>query len=146
MRSEHSITGRWPDFFRDMRRTQEQMNRLFRGLPLSVTSEFPPVNVWINSDAAIVTAEVAGVKQDQLDITVYQNTVTLRGQRDPEQVGEDAIVHRQERASGPFARTVVLPFRLDADKVSARFERGVLALSLPRPETDKPRQIKIASS
>jgi HSP20 family protein len=61
-------------------------------------------------------------------------------------VGEDAIVHRQERATGAFARTVVLPFRLDADKVSARFERGVLALSLPRPETDKPRQIKIASS
>jgi len=55
-------------------------------------------------------------------------------------------VHRQERATGAFARTVVLPFRLDADKVSARFERGVLALSLPRPETDKPRQIKIASS
>jgi HSP20 family protein len=70
----------------------------------------------------------------------------LRGQREPEQVGEDATVHRQERATGPFARTVVLPFRLDADKVSARFERGVLALSLPRPEADKPRQIKIASS
>jgi HSP20 family protein len=146
MLSEHSVTGRWPDFFRDMRRTQEQMNRLFRGLPLTVTAEFPPVNVWVNSDGAIVAAEVPGVKQDQLDITVYQNTVTLRGQRDAEPLAEDAIVHRRERATGQFARTVVLPFRLDADQVSARFERGVLTLALPRPATDKPRQIKIASS
>jgi HSP20 family protein len=146
MLSEHGVTGRWPDFFRDMRRTQEQMNRLFRGLPLTVTSEYPPVNVWIGSDGAIVTAEIPGVKQDQVDITVYQNTLNLRGERDPEPIEEDAIVHRQERVTGTFARTVVLPFRIDADKVSARFERGVLMLALPRPASDKPRQIKIGGS
>jgi HSP20 family protein len=45
---------------------------------------------------------------------------------------------------GPFARTIVLPFRVDADKVSARFDRGVLTLELPRPAADRPRQIKVA--
>src|SRR3954469_2045628 len=104
MRSGYGVTGRWPDFFRDMQYAQDQMSRLFRGLPLTVTSEFPPVNVWIGTDGAIVTAEVAGVKQDQLDISVYQNTVRLRGERDNEEVGEDVIVHRQERVTGPFAR------------------------------------------
>ena len=47
---------------------------------------------------------------------------------------------------GPFARTVVLPFRVDADNASASFERGVVTLTLPRPQDDKPRQIKVARS
>jgi HSP20 family protein len=75
---------------------------------------------------------------------VHQDTVTLRGKRDPEIMGgEDVIVHRQERAHGPFSRTVVLPFRVDADQVSARFDRGILILELPRPAADKPRRIAI---
>jgi HSP20 family protein len=52
-------------------------------------------------------------------------------------------VHRRERAQGPFARTIALPFRVDAEKVAARFDRGVLTLTLPRPEADKPRQVKV---
>ena len=71
---------------------------------------------------------------DQLDITVHQNTVILRGKREAETMDKDAIPHRRERAHGPFTRTVTLPFRVDADKVGARFDRGVLTLELPRPE------------
>ena len=84
------------------------------------------------------------VSPDQLDVTVHQDTVTLRGKREPEALDGDAVVHRQERPQGPFTRTVVLPFRVDADRVSARFERGVLTLELPRPESDKPRKVRIA--
>jgi HSP20 family protein len=135
---------RWPDLLRDVRRTQEEMNRLFGGLRLATTSEFPPVNVWAGADGAVIAAEVPGVSPDQLDITVHQDTVTLRGKRDPEIMGDDMIAHRQERAHGSFARTVVLPFRVDADKVAARFERGLLTLELPRPAADKPRQVKVA--
>jgi HSP20 family protein len=54
------------------------------------------------------------------------------------------IIHRQERQQGPFARTLVLPFRVDADKVAAHFNRGVLTLDLPRPAADKPRHIQVA--
>jgi HSP20 family protein len=135
---------------REMRRTQEEMNRILSGLRfplgLSFRSEFPPVNVWAGPDGAIVTAEVPGVGADQIDVTVHQDTVTLRGKRDPAAMAEDAVVHRQERPRGLFARTVMLPFRVDADKVSARFERGILTLDLPRPESDKPRHIKVAHS
>jgi HSP20 family protein len=127
-----------------MQRLQDEMNHLFSSPRFAMRSEFPPVNVWVGADGAIVKAEVPGVSPDQLDITVHQDIVTLRGKRDVEPMGDDAIVHRQERPHGPFARTFTLPFRVDGDKVSARFERGVLTLELPRPAADKPRQIKVA--
>jgi HSP20 family protein len=71
------------------------------------------------------------VPPDQLDVTVRQDTVTLRGKRAPDAVEGDAIVHRRERPYGPFTRTFILPFRVDADRVSARFNRGILTLELP---------------
>jgi HSP20 family protein len=134
---------RLPDLFRDMRRAQEDMNRLFGGFRFALRTEFPAANVWASADGAIVTAQVPGVKPDELDVTVHQDTVTLRGRRDPEVTEEDAVVHRRERPYGPFTRTFILPFRADADRVAARFDRGVLTLELPRPESDKPRHVKI---
>jgi HSP20 family protein len=146
MLRQYGTEGRWPSHFQDIRRTQEELNRLFGGLRLSLRAEFPPVNVWAGPDGSIVTAEVAGVNPDELDITVHQDTVTISGKREPELPGDDALVLRQERAYGAFVRTLMLPFHVDTNKVSARFERGVLFLELPRPEQDKPRHIKIAHS
>ena len=134
---------RLPDALRDMRRAQEEMNRLFGGLRFALRSEFPAVNLWASAGGAIVTAQVPGVSPEQLDVTIHQDTVTMRGKREPETFEGDVVWHRQERAHGPFARTLVLPFRVDADRVSARFERGVLSLELPRPESDKPRHVNI---
>jgi HSP20 family protein len=134
---------RMPDLFREMRRAQEDMNRLFGGLRFALRTEFPSANVWASAEGAIITAQVPGVQPDQLDVTVHQDTVTLRGRRDPEAMDGDAIVHRRERPYGPFTRTFILPFRADADRVTARFNRGILTLELPRPESDKPRHVKI---
>lgn len=144
MLSAYTAAPRWPDFFSDMRRAQDQFNRLFDSARLAPNVDFPPVNIWVGRDGAIVTAEVPGVNSDQVEITMHQNTLVLRGKRDPELTGEDVTPLRQEREHGPFVRTVILPFRVDADKVSARFERGILFLELPRPEEDKPRQIHVA--
>ena len=108
---------RRPDVLRDLRRAQEDMNRLFGGVRFAPRSEFPAVNVWAGADGAIVTAEVPGVSPDQIDVTVHQDTVTLRGKREPEAAAGDAVEHRRERTYGPFVRTVVLPFRVDADQV-----------------------------
>jgi HSP20 family protein len=104
------------------------------------------VNLWTGPEGAIVAAQVPGVNPEELDITIRRDTVTLRGNRKPEAVEDGAVVQRQERMHGAFARNIVLPFRVDADKASAKFERGVLTLTLPRPEDDKPRQIKVARS
>jgi HSP20 family protein len=137
---------RLPGVLRDMRRAQDEMDRLFGGFRLALRTEFPAVNVWVGTDGAIVTAQVPGVSPDQLDVTVHQDTVTLRGKREVEALDGETTVHRRERPQGPFTRTVSLPFRVDADRVAARFERGVLTLELPRPESDKPRHVKIAHS
>jgi HSP20 family protein len=146
MVSRYAVSDSWPDIVRNMRRTQDQINRLFEGMGLP-TAEYPPVNVWVSPEGAVMTAAVAGVKPDQVDITVHQNTLTLRGDREAEAQGEgEVIVHRQERVLGPFSRTIVLPFRVDADRVSAKFERGVLTLTLPRPAADQPRRIKITTA
>jgi len=105
--------------------------------------EFPLLNLWTNPDGAIVAAEVPGVSPDDLEISIRRDTVTLRGTRKGEPT-DDAVVLRQERRTGSFARNMVLPFRVDAEKASAKFDRGVVTLTLPRPEEDKPHRISIS--
>lgn len=143
MLMEYSGGNRWPDAARAMRQAQERMNWLLGDLSLAGETEFPPVSVWAGADGALMTAEVPGISVDQIDITVHRDTVTLRGKREPENLGGNSTVLRQERPYGDFARSIVLPFRVDADKVAARFENGILVLEMPRPEADKPRHIKV---
>ncbi len=129
--------------------SKDWQRQRFRGgrwfVPFALQVDFPPVNLWSSRDGAIVTAEVPGVSPDKLDITVQALTVTLRGNRELEAKGEGIVVHRHERPHGDFVRVIVLPFRVDTEKVSAHFERGILRLELPRPEEDKPRKVKVAS-
>jgi len=142
MQLDH-VGTRWPDALRGMRQMQEEMNRWLGSVSLGVNDEFPPVNVWAGADGAIVAAELPGIAPDKLDITVHGDTVSLRGTRAPESAGDKAAVLRQERPYGDFSRTVVLPFRVDPDKVEARSERGVVIVTLPRPVADKPRHIAV---
>ena len=134
------------DPFHQTQSPQADLARLFGGLPFYRATEFPPLNLWTSPDGAIVALEVPGVASEDLDITIHRDTVTVRGNRPPEPVDDKTVVQRQEREHGPFARTIVLPFRVDADKASAKFERGVVTLTLPRPDDDKPHQIKVARS
>jgi HSP20 family protein len=136
--------GRWADLFGGLYGGQRDVNRSLGGLQYGLQVEFPPVNVWANQDGAIVMAEVPGVPADQLDISVQQNTVTFRGKREPEAMGDDVRTIRRERIYGSFSRAVVLPFRVDPERIAANLERGILRVELPRPEDDKPRHIKIA--
>ena len=127
----------------DMQRAQADLNRMFGTMRFYPPPEFPLLNLWTNPDGAIVAAEVPGVSPDDLEISIRRDTVTLRGTRKGEPM-EDAVVLRQERMTGSFARNMVLPFRVDAEKASAKFDRGVVTLTLPRPEEDKPHRISIS--
>ncbi len=104
------------------------------------------MNVWTNSDGAVVTAELPGINPDDLEISVQGDTLTLRGTRDPEQLCEGEAYHRRERGCGKFQRAFQLPFVVDAGKVEATYELGVLSITLPRAESDKPRKIQVASA
>src|SRR3954452_24606961 len=103
--------------FRDIRRLQEEMERLTRSA--IAPQDFPAINVYAHQDGIVITAELPGVKEDELDITVHRDTVTLRGQRqEPPEAAQG--YHRRERRSGAFGRTFSMPFNVDPDRVEAK--------------------------
>lgn len=130
------------DPFRELHRLQRDMNRLFAELS-TPAEQFPALNLWSSPDEVVLTAEIPGVDPKDLDVSVTGNVVTLEGERK-----EDASVpadsyHRRERENGKFMRSVRLPYEVEADKVQARIEHGILRVTLPRKESTKPRRIAI---
>lgn len=134
------------DPFQELRRLQAEMDRLAGTFAptagLTAAGGFPAVNVFAGRDGVAVVAELPGVAKEDLDIQAHRDTLTLRGTRRPAAEREDAY-HRRERRSGTFTRSIQLPYRVDPARVEAQLENGVLRLSLPRPEEDKPRRITI---
>lgn len=127
------------DPFAMMRRLHEDMNR---SRQLMTASGFPPVNIWQGTDSLAITAELPGVEPGDIDLQVKADALTIAGERkSPPPEGDTR--RRRERAFGRFGRLVRLPYRVDPDKVEARFEHGVLEIELHRPEADKPRRIEI---
>ena len=104
---------------------------------------YPPVNVFRKGDDFIIIAELAGVKKSDLDIQVKGRTIRLAGTK---MVGypEKAALHRRERLAGRFDRAVTMPVEINPDRVKAEYRDGVLALFLPRAESEKPKSIKVA--
>ena len=78
--------------------------------------------------------------------SVKEDVVTIAGERKPPEVAEDTVWQRRERAYGRFSRAIRLPYRVDPDRVEARFADGVLEIELHRPEADKPRRIQIKAA
>lgn len=128
----------------EMRRMQNEMNRLLAGLEPDVRPEFPALNLWLGETGVVVTAELPGCAEDDVDVTVRADTLTVRGKREFRADGGEVTWHRRERDYGAFSRTLQLPFRVDPDKVKARFLDGVLEIELERPEAEKPRRIPIS--
>jgi HSP20 family protein len=111
--------------------------------PAPATIDFPAANIWVSGDQAIISTEIPGLDAEALEVSVVNNLLTLRGSRQPEEAHEDETYHRQERWCGKFAKTIELPFAVEPGKVEARFTKGVLYITLPRAEADKPRKIAI---
>lgn len=135
----------WQDPWRELRRVQDELSRVYGGQPRA-TEEFPPLNLWTGTQGAVLTAAVPGVEPDDLDVTVHQDTLTLKGQRAADAGEGKATWHRRERRHGAFGRTVVLPFSVDAEHVQAAFEDGILTLMLPRRASERPKRIEISKS
>jgi HSP20 family protein len=137
-------------FWNQVQQLQTEMNRLFdrwgdNGGPRGFATTYPPVNVWENADSVFVEAELPGMDPKDLEIHVTGgNQLTLKGERKPN-VPEKGVVHRQERGFGTFVRVVTLPFQVNAEKVDAHFENGVLRIQLAKHEAAKPRKISVKS-
>jgi len=146
----------WPG--KEMDRMLREMSDAFGGFNPSQPrrksgGDFPLVNMWSNEEAVILMAELPGVSIDKLNIHTVDNVVTIEGIRGiseeckegSEECKEGEVTyHRRERACGEFKRMFRLPYKINPDAVEARYEKGILRLSLPRAEEDKPRKIKVA--
>jgi HSP20 family protein len=128
---------------REMQRLQQHLNRLLFAGDSFTAQEFPPINVWTSDNEAIVRAELPGIEPGDVDISLVNDTLTIRGSRNPDAVTNGETCHRQERGCGQFTRTLQLPFTVNADQVQARFCSGVLQINLPRSEAEKARKIAV---
>ena len=134
------------DPFVELRRMQTEMSRLSSGFSATAARDFPPINIWLGENSVVVTAELPGVTRDDLTISLQEDVLTLEGKRQPKVQEDNVSWQRHERAYGTFSRAVQLPFRVDADKVQAHFNNGILEIELERLEADRPKKIEIRAS
>jgi HSP20 family protein len=103
---------------------------------------FPPINVFQQGEDILAIVELPGINKSDLQIQVKDNAIRISGRKAVE-FPEGVSVHRRERVRGDFDRTLSLPVQLDPDGIKAEYRNGILALFLPRAESDKPRTIAI---
>jgi HSP20 family protein len=140
------------DPYREFRNLARRFDRAFtpasarRDEEMSLGSWLPPVDIAEDKDRIVLTAELPGFRQDQIEVQMENGVLTLRGERrfDGESNGKN--YHRVERSYGQFVRSFTLPNNVDRERIQASFSGGLLEIALPKREDAKPRQIKISSS
>jgi HSP20 family protein len=120
---------------RGMWRTSEE--RPLRG------SWVPAINILEREDSMVITADLPGLRAEDVEVTVEEGTLSIRGERKLEEAAEGETYHRVERLYGVFERTFTLPNSVDVGKIEARFSNGEMLLTLPKREESKPRSVKI---
>ncbi len=146
-----STLTRW-DPFREMMALRNTMERLMedveRPLWRAETSEFLrlAVDVSETDDSFIVKASLPGINPEDLDISMTDNVLTIKGEIKMEEEKEGEKYHIRERRFGRFMRSLTFPVPVDADKIEATYENGVLTLVLPKAEEAKPKKIEIKTN
>ena len=139
--------GNVMEAFPEFQRLRREMNRLLSASPfLSATpfaADFPAINVWVGQEDAVVTTELPGIDPQKLDLSMVGDILKISGSRAGETGQDIENCYRQERSHGSFSRTLQLPFQVDASKVEAKYEKGILQVILPRAEAEKPKKIAV---
>ena len=131
------------DPWNEMDRLRSEVNHVFESYPGFSSRTYPYINVWTNQEKMIVSTELPGYKRENISISIKGNELTIAGEREIPELKENDYCHRQERIHGNFERTIQLPFVVNEKKVTANFKNGVLKITLPRAEEDKPKKIEI---
>jgi len=105
----------------------------------------PALDLHEDTDNFFVSAELPGMKKEEIEISLQDGVLTLSGERKHEKTENTTEIHRSERFVGRFQRTLTLPAAVDADKVKASYQEGILNVTLPKAETAKPKQIQVKS-
>jgi HSP20 family protein len=142
---------RYNDPFREFAQLQDRINRVFtnaygrsdEGLMTS-GNWVPPVDIYQNGDDEVVLkAELPDMTREDIDITVDNGTLTIRGEKKFSSEVKEEAFRRIERSYGTFSRSFSLPQTVDTGRVGAEYKNGVLTVRLPLREEAKPRQIKV---
>ncbi len=138
-------SGLFNDFnpWQELTRLQEEVNRLFDDYDISRRRTFPEINIWTNEDSTLITAELPGLDSRDINLSVQDQSLIIEGERKAYELQEGERFHRRERGYGEFKRAIQLPFPVNSDKIEAHFKNGVLSVTLPRAEEDKPKRIEI---
>lgn len=136
--------------WKELMTLQDEVNRLFSQAlaPVSTTALFegdivPPLDVVREDDKYVVRVDLPGVKKEDIELSVLNNRLFIRGTKKQETETKEGAYHRRERVFGSFERVVEFPDPIDAEKIAAKFTDGVLEITAPLREEAKPRQIAI---
>lgn len=141
-----------PTFPTDILNIQREINRMFNGFfrgsawdedTLVPTSWMPSVDVAEHDNEYVVKVELPGVSKDDVNITMQDSVLTIRGEKNEEKETKESSYHRVERSYGSFQRSFTLPTTVNSDKVDASYKDGILIISLPKVEEAKPKQIEV---
>jgi HSP20 family protein len=114
-------------------------------LPVEERGWIPAVDVFEKDDKFVVKAELPGMKEEDIDVSVVGDTLMIKGEKKTESEVKEAEYYRCERAYGSFYRSIPLPSTVDADKIEADFEDGVLEVSLPKSPEVKPKKVAVSA-
>ena len=138
---------RWQTPFEDMDRLRREVDRLFgeftAGGEAFTSRTYPAVNITQDADNYYVRGELPGVKVEDLEISVVEGQLLIRGERKLGTEDKGASYHRREREGGFFRRIIALPAKVNSEKVSAAIRNGVFTITLPKAEEAKPRKIAV---
>ena len=142
------ITEVW-DPFGNLAEVRAEMNRLLDPAlrahgGVAAGAFAPALDVVEEKDNFLVKADLPGVSKEDVSVSIQDNYLTLKGERKHEVEQKESNFYHQERVYGQFVRTVELPARVEASKVTANFKDGVLQVTLPKSEEAKPKEIKVS--
>jgi HSP20 family protein len=137
---------------REIASLQQGINRLFEDVfsqPGSYDSDAmgawrPPVDIVDTQEAIVIFAEIPGVDKEEVAIEVKDNVLSIQGERVVDSSIGNGSYYRSERVFGKFRRSFALPAMVRTDHINASFKNGVLKITIPKPEEEKPRQVKIS--
>jgi len=133
---------RW-DPFREMTQLQNRFDRLFEAVGGRQESWLPAVDVFDTQDAVVLKAEIAGMNPDDIQIEVEDNVLTIKGERKFEEKVDEERYYRVERRFGAFQRSLALPQGVKSDQIDAAYDEGILTVTVPKAEQEKPKRIEV---
>jgi HSP20 family protein len=128
------------------RQLENLFGRSMWRFPLEDRSWMPAIDVFEKDDKFIVKAELPGMKEDDIDVSIVGSTLAIRGEKKTESEVKETDYYRSERAYGSFYRSIPLPSTVDTGKIQAEFEDGVLEVSLPKLAGEKPKKVAVTAS